>query len=702
MSSKRPSPMSALFILLGVAAIAAVSPGCSCNDDTSINGIACTGTVANECPVPLICDTAKGYCVDGRDDAGTVYSCKPPLPGCACNNGAPLSCLTTGTDPAISASCKEGKSFCLGGTYAACEPVPNVNCTSLTLGPGKLNPNPTNSDNVKLGPEGELLLDPDMKKVDFGYLWIANTGENTVSKIDVDTGDEVARYASVRDSAAVGVVPVPARGFGGDQSNCGNCPSRTAIDFNGDAFVANRAFNEQGSLTKFANAIADCVDRNGNMRIDTSKDLDNDKRIDKNDPAEFLGEADECILWTVKAGNRGGVPRGLAVDSGGADGRNGNVWVALFAEHRVIQLSGATGAPIMVGGQPVSVNLSMGGNQLSPYGAAIDGAGYVWLPGLENGANNTFMAKVNSASKTLEKMYPIQDDPDGCSKGYGISIDVKQRVWLGGWDCKDAKVFVPSTETWYDRDFNNESNTRGIAIDLQGDVWVAYTMGKVGRFRGDDVVAMGQAAPSMTYTLPPPAGAAATVMNNTIGVGVDRNGSIWAVSRNDSSPTGAITRILPTAGMMESFPVGKSPYTYSDFTGFGLQTVVRPDGFFRSVVEGCLDSMNKTKWRALTWNEVEPMGTSVKLRVRFADTIAGLDTAAWFGPFDAPQPPVNLMALGVPSTRFAQVEVQLSSTVPGKSPSFSGYQLTFEGCGTAIGSIGNGIFDSAPPGTATL
>ena len=152
--------------------------------------------------------------------------------------------------------------------------------------------------------------------------------------------------------------------------------------------------------------------------------------------------------------------------------------------------------------------------------------------------------------------------------------------------------------------------------------------------------------------------------------------------------------------MMESVPVGKSPYTYSDFTGFGLQTVVRPDGFFRSVVEGCLDNMNKTRWRALTWNEVEPMGTSVKLRVRFADTLAGLETAAWFGPFDAPQPPVNLMALGVPSTRFAQVEVQLSSTVPGKSPSFSGYQLTFEGCGTAIGSLGDGIFDRAP-GTAT-
>ena len=100
------------------------------------------------------------------------------------------------------------------------------------------------------------------------------------------------------------------------------------------------------------------------------------------------------------------------------------------------------------------------------------------------------------------------------------------------------------------------------------------------------------------------------------------------------------------------------------------------------VVEGCPSGM--TKWRSLTWLENEPAGTAVRLRVRFANTIAALQTAIWYGPFDAPLPPTDLRALMVPTTKYAQVEVQLSTTIANKTPTFSGYTLAFDGCSAPI------------------
>src|SRR5207302_604902 len=63
-----------------------------------------------------------------------------------------------------------------------------------------------------------------------------------------------------------------------------NRPSRTAVDFNGDAWVANRAHDSppnQSSVTKIANknnsiTDTDCIDRNGNGKIETSFDANGD------------------------------------------------------------------------------------------------------------------------------------------------------------------------------------------------------------------------------------------------------------------------------------------------------------------------------------------------------------------------------------------------------------------------------------------
>jgi hypothetical protein len=644
------------------------TPGCNCGSTRS-------GTIScdtdEQCPPPLVCDETVHACTEGGD-AGP-YGCIPPLPGCPCVPNRPMiQCTLPGQDPAVIGGCREGQTRCESGIYGECVEQPNPECESVGVGAGGFDPSSDNSDQVVLGPEGELVLDPEHEERSFGFLWVANTGENTVSKIDIETGKEVARYSSVTDAAGLGLITVPPGGFPGDEDDCGNCPSRTAIDYNGDAFVANRAFMVQASVTKYANAVEDCIDKDGNGVIDTSVDLNGDGIIDKTNPGEFLGEPDECILWTSPVGNPGGAARALAIDAGGPDAENGNVWVGLYFEERAIALNGETGMPLLDStGNPVSIPLNVGGT-VHPYGAAADGGGNVWFTGRED--NDTYLAKVNAYTFLLEAVYPIPEDNEACSDSYGISIDTMGRVWLGGWRCKDIKVFVPSTMQWYRRDIDVKSNTRGIAVDLTGHVWVAHSNGEVSRFLQEEIITLGDNAMPTTYVVPPLPAPFSSIVNNTIGVGIDRNGACWVVSRNDGSETGAASRILPD-DTIESFPVGKAPYTYSDFTGFGLFEVVRPSGFWRGIIEGCAID-DQSDWKTLEWSEYEPPGTSVRVRLRAGDTVAALVMSPWVGPFDTS--PVDLDAVGLTTSKYMQLEVQLSTTDPAVTPSFIGFMVTFD------------------------
>ena len=77
-------------------------------------------------------------------------------------------------------------------------------------------------------------------------LWVANTGDETVTRINTETNEVVGTYD-------VSVNPHPDRND--------DDPSRTAVDFDGNAWVANRAFDERGSVVKIrgGDCVTDCV-----------------------------------------------------------------------------------------------------------------------------------------------------------------------------------------------------------------------------------------------------------------------------------------------------------------------------------------------------------------------------------------------------------------------------------------------------------
>ncbi len=119
-------------------------------------------------------------------------------------------------------------------------------------------------------------------------------------------------------------------------------------------------------------------------------------------------------------------------------------------------------------------------------------------------------------------------------------------------------------------------------------------------------------------------------------------------------------------GPVREYEVGVQPYTYSDFTGFALRTFTAPNGYLRTVVEGC--AVGPTEWERVSWDATEPGMSMVDVRVRSAVTRAALSTAPWVGPFTTSPSELALPPGPVDTGRFLEVEVNLVSDDAMRSP----------------------------------
>src|SRR5688572_27504447 len=99
----------------------------------------------------------------------------------------------------------------------------------------------------------------------FSIIWVANTDQGTVSKIDTHTLQELGRYDTH-----------PSAG--------GGLPSRTSVNLLGDVAVTNR---QPGGVVKIASREDRCFDANGDGTIQTSHGANEVLPWGK----------DECVLW---------------------------------------------------------------------------------------------------------------------------------------------------------------------------------------------------------------------------------------------------------------------------------------------------------------------------------------------------------------------------------------------------------------------
>lgn len=523
----------------------------------------------------------------------------------------------------------------------------NPGCHSGGGGGGIWNDDPADRDGIDETEDGGITLHEERQQ--FSYAWIANDGDATVSKFNTSTGVEEGRFRT-------GLVGVTA-----------NRPSRTAVDRHGDVYIANRAFGEQGSVTKIAGVLDDCVDRNADTVIQTSTGGDDVLSYD----------ADECVLWTVPLSGNDAIPRSLAIDTGDVDAPDGYPWIGTFNDReagstrtgRAFKLSPVDGSVL------VSVALP-----IQPYGAITDDSQRVWFTAWGENA----LVSVSTTDGSVGTAVP-KDEPFGCDQTYGIAVDDNGRIWTGGWSCECAYRYDPDDDSWTTIDLRGRGNTRGVTPDGEGNVWIAHST-RPGAITRVPIDLPGPVIATDATELVSLEGDA----DGTVGVGADFERHLWIVNRDSST----VTRMNLGDRTQVQYDTGLTPYTYSDFTGFQLSRTVTPEGHYDQDFEGCepgnVEDPNITGWGDLTWEADVPGSTFLQFVVRTADTEVGLDSADDVIVATVPDgvPPVNiteaLEAAGVAPGRFLRVTVRFISQDGVSRPILYRLSLTWE-CPDVIG-----------------
>ena len=370
---------------------------------------------------------------------------------------------------------------------------------------------------------------------EFSFLWVANSPEGTVSKIDTVSAAEVARYRT---------------GMGSTN------PSRTSVNLLGDVAVVNRGDDStgaivDGSVIKIAAELEGCVDADGDGQITTSSGPD--------DVLDW-GE-DECVLWSVpipasdgEDGHPG--PRPVAWEPG-IDlaectlSDNPRLWVGWFEPDDAAgvfrRLDGATGATL-----DEIVVPEWGTGSYGPYGGAVARNGDFWAIG-HGGAGKI----VHIDSETLD--VTLRDNPGPAFSFYGLALDGAGELWIGG---RNGAVsnYDPAADAWTDLGVQS-SVLRGIAVDRSGRAWVAAN----GPCRLIEVDTITKTVANADVTLPG--------CELPVGVSIDVEGFVWVVDQwaerafKVDPDTYAVT--IADADLF-------APYTYSDMTGAGLSLVAHP------------------------------------------------------------------------------------------------------------------------------
>lgn len=354
--------------------------------------------------------------------------------------------------------------------------------------------------------------------LEFSYLWAANTGESTVTKINTSTIEEVGRYKTHADWGS---------------------PSRTSVGLGADVAVGNR----NGSVVKIWADEADCIDQNGIPGIQTSTGAD--------DVYEY-GQ-DDCLAWFTE------VPRTMLrpvqwspgnLDENSCEYLDQNVWTVAsnagqYGSVLVVILDGETGE--IEHEVPVK-EMSVG--TYGPYGAGFDTNGDFWFVDSGNDGPEQELVRVRSDDLS----YDIWDTPEGYHP-YGFTVDSNGRPWMAGWHGGILR-FDPDSETFA---VNPDYNGIGMQDDGKGTMWVVHYPYSLAAVIGFD-----------TETLE---------VNKIIenpkfisgrGLSFDFDGSAWIVGS-----TRAVQLDVQTEAI-DVYDGLKSAYTYSDMTGWALKNVTEP------------------------------------------------------------------------------------------------------------------------------
>ena len=431
----------------------------------------------------------------------------------------------------------------------------------------------TSPDILNLSPSGETTLLP--------FIWIANSGEGSVSLFNTQTGKELGRYRTGPNSVGGGL-----------------SPSRIGVAGDGSAWVANRAPGLQGSVIKVMNE--GFIDRNGNGIVDTSTDRNSNGRIDPDElmawDANNDGQPDdEKISFSIPVGRNpanptelrsNGVARALAVDA------NDNVWVGIFNQRQYEVYDGKTGQFLAAVATPGT-----------PYGALIDSQGILWGATLDDNR----IEKIDTQTRTLVKSYQTG------TSNYGISIDTDGVIWTSPYPGTEVTRLDPRTEEITRYNVGVQSGG-GITVDRQENIWfVGYNTDRMYKLTiGPDR----KTIVSQTSLSVPGQPKAASI---------DADGFLWTTTLNDSR---AYKIDTTTSTVVPGWPIatGLFPYNYSDMTGAIRQGITARRGTWTEIVDA---QRENAKWAVARVIATTPPNTSVTIRLRASNSRQALENLPW-------------------------------------------------------------------------
>lgn len=467
----------------------------------------------------------------------------------------------------------------------------------------------------------------------FPVLWVANAGEDSVSKIDTDLDCETARYPTWIFSNFHGAYSGPA-------------PSRTAVDVEGNVYVANRHFD--GKPASVMKILAEGgIDRNGNGVIDSSIDANGDCTIDRNDPAEFNlpvdlnGDGilqnneivDERIAWVSQVGPSGGLGRSLCIAV------DGNIWLGLYNRNQYYRVDA-------VDGSVLNGPYNTGSNR--PYGCLVDGDGILWSATLSN------VMAVLDTNMVGEGEDPFLGNKGILASGYGIAL-ANDKVYFGGsgsdfneYDPNAAEGAAPAN----DGDPLTGSFTRSPGFNTQYGITADGDGNLIG---GRSTVIKTAPDGTRLWMTPNPT-------SSSVGVAVDSNQNVWVMGLNSNNVAKFDGE---TGNQLLLKTVGRNPYTYSDSTGFAARNITDRTGIWTVTADSGVEG---SQWDSITWNQEAdgnvPADADIRMRYRAADTEDALPLRNYT---DTTNGATGLNAQG----RFVQLRVELRPNDDDETPVLS-------------------------------
>ena len=303
----------------------------------------------------------------------------------------------------------------------------------------------------------------------------------------------------------------------------------------------------------------------------------------------------------------------------------GDVWAANFNADNIQKFSGDDSSCATL--KTVSTT--------DPFGLAMDSNDNIWVVAFANG-----VSKVTPAWAVTH--YPANG-------GYGITVDKNNYVWLGGFETftiTNAVIKFPipvTTESYH----IPGRHGLGISSDTQGNVWVAT-------LNANSIIKVNSSG-GQVFEKPcggiEPRGACG-----------DSEGNMWVVN-NISGNIRAYNNAGNDLGIFNAYESGFMSNTnvYSDMTGLNRELIFRTGSWYSKTYDGGIISRH---WGHITWTQIVPANTSVKLYVRTGNTsdlsaVSWVSVATWNAYlFTSPQR----------QGRYIQVKVELESDVAGVTP----------------------------------